>query len=68
MGDFGHENNESFADLLNAINESTNIPRIRISSIEPNLITDEIIDFVSQNSKNLYRTYIFLFNLEVIKF
>ena len=51
VGDFGHENNESFADLLNAINESTNIPRIRISSIEPNLITDEIIDFVSQNSK-----------------
>ena len=51
VGDFGHENNESFADLLNAINESTNIPRIRISSIEPNLITDEIIDFISQNSK-----------------
>ena len=28
MGDFGHENNESFADLLNAINEGTNIPKL----------------------------------------
>ena len=51
VGDFGHENNESFIGLLNAINKSTNIPRVRISSIEPNLITDEIIDFISQNPK-----------------
>ena len=51
VGDFGYENNESFIELLYAINQSTNIPRIRISSIEPNLITDEIIDFISQNPK-----------------
>ena len=51
VGDFGHGNNESFIDLLKAINTDTNIPRIRISSIEPNLITDEIIDFISSNPK-----------------
>ena len=51
VGDFGHENNESFIDLLDSINKDTNIPRVRISSIEPNLITDEIIDFIASNSK-----------------
>tara|TARA_B100000131_G_scaffold321236_1_gene371386 strand:+ start:929 stop:2227 length:1299 start_codon:yes stop_codon:yes gene_type:complete len=51
VGDFGQDNNESFIDLLKAINTSTNIPRIRISSIEPNLITDQIIDFIASNSK-----------------
>ncbi len=51
VGDFGHGNNESFIGLLKAINTDTNIPRIRISSIEPNLITDEIIDFISLSPK-----------------
>ena len=51
VGDFGHENNESFIDLLDSINKDTNIPRVRISSIEPNLITDEIINFIASNSK-----------------
>ena len=51
VGDFGYDNNESFIDLLKAINNDTNIPRIRISSIEPNLITDKIIDFISSNPK-----------------
>ncbi len=51
VGDFGRSNNESFIELLNEINERTNIPRIRISSIEPNLISDEIVDFISSNKK-----------------
>ena len=51
VGDFGQDNNESFIGLLDAINNRTTIPRIRISSIEPNLITDEIIDFISSHQK-----------------
>ncbi len=51
VGDFGRNNNESFIDLLNEINKQTDIPRIRISSIEPNLINDEIIELISSNKK-----------------
>jgi len=51
VGDFGRNNNESFIELLHEIDKQTNIPRIRISSIEPNLINDEIIEFVSLNKK-----------------
>ena len=51
VGDFGRGNNESFIDLLYEINNQINIPRIRISSIEPNLITDNIIDFIASNEK-----------------
>ena len=51
VGDFGQDNNQSFIELLHEINSQTNIPRIRISSIEPNLITDEIIDFIASNKK-----------------
>ena len=51
VGDFGQDNNQSFIELLHEINSQTNIPRIRISSIEPNLITDKIIDFIASNKK-----------------
>ena len=51
VGDFGRNNNESFIDLLNEINKQTDIQRIRISSIEPNLINDEIIELISSNKK-----------------
>ena len=51
VGDFGRNNNESFIELLHEIDKQTNIPRIRISSIEPNLINDEIIEFISLNKK-----------------
>tara|TARA_Y100000996_G_scaffold217315_1_gene170711 strand:+ start:4181 stop:5476 length:1296 start_codon:yes stop_codon:yes gene_type:complete len=51
VGDFGQGNNESFIELLDKINEKTSIPRIRISSIEPNLITDEIIDLIASSNK-----------------
>ena len=50
IGDFGIQNGkkqESFIDLLKALDQVEGIERIRISSIEPNLLTDEIIEFVS---------------------
>ena len=49
VGDFGVDNDESLLSLLKEINRCSNIPRIRISSIEPNLLTDDIIDFISSN-------------------
>ena len=50
-GDFGRTTGESFIDLLRALNEVDGIERYRISSIEPNLITDEIIEFCAQSPK-----------------
>ena len=49
VGDFGIDNDESLLSLLKKINKHSNIPRIRISSIEPNLLTDDIIDFIASN-------------------
>ncbi len=49
IGDFGRKNGESFADLLRAIEQVEGISRVRISSIEPNLLTDEIIEIVSKS-------------------
>ena len=50
-GDFGRTTGEKFIDLLHALNEVEGIERYRISSIEPNLITDEIIEFCAQSPK-----------------
>lgn len=50
IGDFGRTTGESFFDLVKALDEVEGIERFRISSIEPNLLTDEIIEFV-KNSK-----------------
>ncbi len=50
IGDFGHTTKESFIDLIKALDEVEGVERYRISSIEPNLLSDEIIDFVA-NSK-----------------
>jgi threonylcarbamoyladenosine tRNA methylthiotransferase MtaB len=50
-GDFGRTTGERFIDLLRALNEVEGIDRYRISSIEPNLITDEIIEFCAQSPK-----------------
>lgn len=53
-GDFGIQNGkrvERFADLVKALDEVEGIDRIRISSIEPNLLSDEIIDFVSTSKR-----------------
>jgi threonylcarbamoyladenosine tRNA methylthiotransferase MtaB len=48
-GTFGLHQGEHFLDLLKALDQVEGILRYRISSIEPNLITDEIIDFVAQS-------------------
>ena len=50
-GDFGKSTGESFLDLLKALNEVDGIERFRISSIEPNLITEEIIDWIASGTK-----------------
>lgn len=51
LGDFGVGNNETFFDLVKALDDVKGIERFRISSIEPNLLTDEIISFVSKSKK-----------------
>ena len=50
-GDFGRTTGESFLDLLKALNQVEGIERFRISSIEPNLITPEIIDWIASGTK-----------------
>ncbi len=50
-GDFGKTTGESFADLLRALDAVEGVERYRISSIEPNLITDEVIDICAQSTK-----------------
>ena len=50
-GDFGRTTGESFADLLRALDKVEGGERYRISSIEPNLLTDEIIDICARSSK-----------------
>ena len=50
-GDFGRTTGESFLDLLKALNEVDGIDRYRISSIEPNLLTEEIIDWIASGTK-----------------
>ncbi len=51
IGDFGKSTNESFLDLVKALDNVEGIDRFRISSIEPNLLTDEIIDLVAQSKR-----------------
>lgn len=46
-GDFGRTTGESFLDLIKALQQVEGIERYRISSIEPNLLTDEIIDWIA---------------------
>lgn len=50
-GDFGRTTGETFIDLLRALNEVEGIERYRISSIEPNLLTNEIIAFCAASPK-----------------
>lgn len=51
IGDFGKSTNEKFIDLLRGLDEVDGLERIRISSVEPNLLTDEIIDFVATSKR-----------------
>ncbi len=50
-GDFGKTTGESFLDLLKALEEVEGIERYRISSIEPNLLTEAIIDWIAGTSR-----------------
>jgi threonylcarbamoyladenosine tRNA methylthiotransferase MtaB len=51
IGDFGKESDETFFDLVKALDEVEGIDRFRISSIEPNLLSNEIIEFVHQSKR-----------------
>lgn len=54
IGDFGLQNDErkeTFLELVKALDEVDGIERFRISSIEPNLLTDEIIEFVARSKR-----------------
>ncbi|PCH70928.1 MAG: tRNA (N(6)-L-threonylcarbamoyladenosine(37)-C(2))-methylthiotransferase MtaB [Bacteroidales bacterium] len=51
IGDFGQSTNETFLDLIKELEKVKGISRFRISSIEPNLLSNEIIDFVAQSEK-----------------
>ena len=53
IGDFGRQNDESFIDLLRQLSDLEGIDRIRISSIEPELLNDTIIELVSKSRKLL---------------
>lgn len=47
----GTDREVTFFDLVRALDTAVNIPRIRISSIEPNLLTNEIIEYVAQSQR-----------------
>jgi threonylcarbamoyladenosine tRNA methylthiotransferase MtaB len=54
LGDFGiqdGERKERFIDLIKKLDEVNGIERFRISSCEPNLLTDEVIEFVAESKK-----------------
>ncbi|GAB4255687.1 MAG: tRNA (N(6)-L-threonylcarbamoyladenosine(37)-C(2))-methylthiotransferase MtaB [Vicingaceae bacterium] len=51
IGDFGVQNGESFLELIKELDKIDGIERFRISSIEPNLLSNEIIEFVFQSNK-----------------
>jgi len=51
IGDFGKGSHETFFDLIHQLDLLDGIDRIRISSIEPNLITNEIIEFCAKSEK-----------------
>ncbi|MEG1563964.1 MAG: tRNA (N(6)-L-threonylcarbamoyladenosine(37)-C(2))-methylthiotransferase MtaB [Bacteroides sp.] len=51
IGDFGRTTGETFFDLVKALDEVEGIERYRISSIEPNLLTDEIIEYVAHSRR-----------------
>jgi threonylcarbamoyladenosine tRNA methylthiotransferase MtaB len=53
IGDFGKTTGESFIDLLRVLVKTDGIERIRLSSIEPNLIGDDLIEMVAENKKLL---------------
>lgn len=51
VGDFGRSTGENFLQLIRTLDGVQGIERFRISSIEPNLLTEEIIDFVARSER-----------------
>jgi threonylcarbamoyladenosine tRNA methylthiotransferase MtaB len=51
LGDFGVNHGEDFLGLIKELDKLSAVDRFRISSIEPNLLSDEIIDFVADSSR-----------------
>lgn len=51
IGDFGRSTGETFFDLVKALDKVEGIERYRISSIEPNLLTDEIIEYCAKSKR-----------------
>lgn len=49
IGDFGETTNERFVDLVKALDKVEGIKRYRISSIEPDLLDDELIEYCAQS-------------------
>lgn len=52
-GDFGRSTGETFFDLIKELNAVRGIERYRISSIEPNLLTEEMVDWIASGTKFL---------------
>lgn len=52
IGDFGQGSDENFYQLIQQLDKIENVERIRISSIEPNLLSDEIITFCLEKAKH----------------
>lgn len=51
IGDFGNDTGEHFTELLRQLDKVEGIERYRISSLEPDLLTEEVIDFVAHSQK-----------------
>jgi threonylcarbamoyladenosine tRNA methylthiotransferase MtaB len=51
IGDFGTAHQETLLELITELDEMKGVERFRISSIEPNLLTDDIIEFVANSKK-----------------
>jgi threonylcarbamoyladenosine tRNA methylthiotransferase MtaB len=51
IGDFGTSNQENLLGLISALEKNTKVERYRISSIEPNLLSQDMIEFVAQSKK-----------------
>lgn len=51
IGDFGKTTGETFIDLIRVLDQVEGVERYRISSIEPNLVSDEVIDFVAMSKR-----------------
>lgn len=57
IGDFGQNGDENFYQLVQELDKVENIERFRISSIEPNLLSDDIIEFTLKDSKRFVPHY-----------